>query len=114
MEETSGLIVIGSVIFLFVILSLYLLSGRGAFLIAGHNMLPKEDRMKIDEPALCRAMGKLMLAVTLSLLFYIPGAIYESNMFFIIGTVGIVLSIIIGLIYMNIGNRYDKKNHSNL
>ncbi|GEK29989.1 hypothetical protein KZO01_02980 [Kurthia zopfii] len=114
MEETSGLIVIGTVIFLFVILSLYLLSGRGAFLIAGHNMLPKEDRMKIDEPALCRAMGKLMLAVTLSMLFYIPGAIYESNIFFIIGTVGIVISIIIGLIYMNIGNRYDKKDHSNL
>ena len=114
MEETSGLIVIGTVIFLFVILSLYLLSGRGAFLIAGHNMQPKEDRMKIDEPALCRAMGKLMLAVTLSMLFYIPGAIYESNIFFIIGTVGIVISIIIGLIYMNIGNRYDKKDHSNL
>lgn len=114
MEETSGLIVIGTVIFLFVILSLYLLSGRGAFLIAGHNMQPKEDRMKIDEPALCRAMGKLMLAVTLSMLFYIPGVIYESNIFFIIGTVGIVISIIIGLIYMNIGNRYDKKDHSNL
>jgi len=114
MEQISGVIILGLVIFVFFILSLYLLSGRGAFLIAGHNMLPKEDRMKIDEPALCRAMGKLMLAVTISLLFYIPGAIFNSNFFFIIGTVCMILSIIIGLIYMNIGNRYDKKDHSNM
>ena len=114
MEQTSGLIVLGSVFVVFLILSAYLLTGRGAFLIAGHNMLPKEERMKIDEPALCKAMGKLMLAVTISMLFYIPGAILNSNFFFIIGTICMILSIIIGLIYMNTGNRYEKKNHSHM
>ena len=56
---------VGKTIIIFLLLSLaaILLAGRGWFLIAGYNMLNKEQRAKYNEVKLCRFMGMIMLGV---------------------------------------------------
>ncbi len=49
---------------LFLILSLVLLSGRGAWLIAGYNTMSPEEKARYDEKALCRSTGWMLLAMT--------------------------------------------------
>ena len=39
------------------LLSLVMLSGRGAFLIAGYNTASEEEKAKYDEKKLCRVTG---------------------------------------------------------
>lgn len=46
-------------------LGILFLCGKGAFLIAGYNTLPKADKAHINERALLHFMGKVMLAITL-------------------------------------------------
>ena len=49
----------------FAILSVVLLSGHGAFLIAGYNTLSKEEKSKYDEKKLCRVFGVGMSVITI-------------------------------------------------
>lgn len=42
---------------IFTILTIILLSGKGAFLISGYNTASKADKMKYDEKKLCRVTG---------------------------------------------------------
>ncbi|WP_416144792.1 DUF3784 domain-containing protein [Planococcus koreensis] len=96
------------VIILFLILSIYLLQGKGAMLISGYNTMSKEDKAQYDTVALCKATGKLMLGVTVSISLIFAGDLFHQNWLFIVGTVLMIANIVIGLIYMNTGNRYKK------
>ena len=58
---TVKLCICGGFCLLFVVMGISLLAGRGAWLIAGYNTMPKKERERYDERALCRFMGKLML-----------------------------------------------------
>ena len=53
---------------LFAVLSVFLLSGKGGFLIAGYNTSSPEQKAKVDEKKLCRVMGTGMSVITLWLL----------------------------------------------
>ena len=55
------MIIIAIIIVLFNVLGIYLSTGRGTFLIAGYNTMPKEEKEKYDAVALCKFMGKMML-----------------------------------------------------
>lgn len=96
------------VIILFLILSIYLLQGKGAMLISGYNTMSKEDKAQYDTVALCKATGKLMLGVTVSVSLIFAGDLFQMEWLFIAGVVLMIASIVIGLIYMNTGNRYKK------
>jgi hypothetical protein len=96
------------VIILFLFLSIYLLQGKGAMLISGYNTMSKEDKAQYDTVVLCKAVGKLMLAVTFSITLIYLGDLFQTNWLFIAGTALMIASIVIGLIYMNTGNRYKK------
>lgn len=50
---------------IFAVLSAILLSGHGAFLIAGYNTASKKEKEKYDEKKLCRVMGTGMLGITI-------------------------------------------------
>lgn len=56
------------IMILFAVLSVFLLSGRGGFLIAGYNTSSPEQKAKVDEKKLCRVMGAGMSVITLWLL----------------------------------------------
>ena len=50
------------------IISIYLISGRGSNLIAGYNTADKEKKEKYDAKKLCRVVGIGMLVISLLVL----------------------------------------------
>ncbi|BBF43455.1 hypothetical protein lbkm_2143 [Lachnospiraceae bacterium KM106-2] len=52
---------------LFLLLSIHLLRGKGANLIAGYNTSSEKEKAKYDELKLCRCTGVSMLITTISL-----------------------------------------------
>ncbi|MGM0898996.1 MAG: DUF3784 domain-containing protein [Bacillota bacterium] len=109
MEETkAGAYVIAGAALFLVLLGLYMLQGKGLFLIAGYNTMPKEEKAKYDGPALARFVGKLLFALAFSMLFWFVGMLLEKSWMFYIG-VALFLSFSgSALIYMNTGGRFRK------
>lgn len=50
---------------LFLLIGIYMLTGRGSFLIAGYNMLPQEQKQKYNEKRLCRFTGVMIIIAAL-------------------------------------------------
>jgi preprotein translocase subunit SecG len=61
--EPAGTIIVVIVAALFVLIGVLILSGRGGRLIAGYNTMSKEQREKINEKALFKLMGRLMIVL---------------------------------------------------
>lgn len=59
-----GIIITGVLCVVCLILSVILLSGNGAWLIAGYNTAPYEEKEKYDDEKMSRAAGVLMLFAT--------------------------------------------------
>jgi len=99
-------IFIGAISIPIVILAIFLLSGRGASLISGYNMISADKRATYDEKALCRSVGTLLLVIVAILLLF-PLAIYlQATWLLFLAT---ILSIVIPIgyaIYANTGNRF--------
>ncbi|RIW38935.1 DUF3784 domain-containing protein [Bacillus salacetis] len=92
----------------FITLGIFLMNGKGASLIAGYNTLPKEEKEKYDEPALCRFMGKMIFVLSLCMLLWPASELLEIQWLFGLGLglfIGIVLFMVV---YMNTGNRFKK------
>ena len=53
----------GAVIALLAVMAIFLLNGKGAFLIAGYNTMPSAKKARYDEKALCRCTGWLLLGL---------------------------------------------------
>lgn len=56
-----GIIITGVLCVVCLILSVILLNGNGAWLIAGYNTAPYEEKEKYDDEKMSRATGVLML-----------------------------------------------------
>ena len=97
-------------IFLFIGLGLLFSFGKGAFLIAGYNTLPKAEKAKYDTVALCKFMGKLMFVITACILFWLLDEFFPGFHLFAIGQTLLIVSIIFAFIYANTGNRFKQKN----
>ena len=102
------MIILAVVIILFLILSIVLLMGKGAFLIAGYNTMAALEKEKYDEVALCRAMGVMMLGITGCLLLIIPSIKTNNQSFGIVATILMIVIIIAGLIYMNTSKKIKR------
>ena len=48
---------------LMIVVSFILLTGRGSFLLAGYNTMPKSKKEQYDTPALCKFGGKIFMAI---------------------------------------------------
>lgn len=101
----GGIIFEAVLILIFLVISVVLLSGHGAFLIAGYNTSSKKDRQKYDEKKLCRATGVLTLLITVLLIALTilsalteTGKINKSDL--IPFAIVFVAAIIIGVIFM--------------
>jgi len=55
---TGGIVLITSLVAGLVIAGIALLSGRGAWMIAGYNTASPEERAAFDERELCRGVGR--------------------------------------------------------
>lgn len=91
---------------LFLTMSLVLLQGKGAILIAGYNTLSAEEKAKYDEAALCRATGRLLLGITFSMALIFVGEFFQQDWLLIVGIILMIAIAMGGVIHMNTGNRY--------
>jgi O-antigen/teichoic acid export membrane protein len=58
------LIMIWSIVVLLGLTALYMISGKGGWLISGYNTMSKEEKAKYDEKKLCRWVGLAILLPT--------------------------------------------------
>jgi len=110
-----GLIVIGVIVVSMIIMAVFLLNGKGAFLIAGYNTMSKTERAKYNEKALCRFTGWLLIALTFCMLLIPAGIFLEIPWLIYCGTMLILVLSIGAVIYSNTGNRFrlaEGDNHN--
>jgi hypothetical protein len=108
MSVTESLIW-GFVLIPMIVMSLFLLNGKGAFLIAGYNTMSKEEQAKYDEKALCRSTGRFLLWITFVMML-VPFGIHNEIIWMPFCAIGIMMaSSLVYLIYVNTGNRFLKK-----
>lgn len=97
------------VIALFIILGIVFSTGRGAFLIAGYNTMPRAKRQEYDTVALFKFMGKMMFVLAFSQVFWLLGTLSEQRWLFTLGMVVFAATIVFMLVYLNTGGRFKKQ-----
>lgn len=106
---TAEIIVPIGLLLLLIALGIYLLQGKGGWLIAGYNTMSKEEKEKYDEPALCKATGKLVLAIAFTIALITAGDLLRMQALTIAGVTAMVIFIAFGLIYINTGEPFKKR-----
>ena len=96
------LLVIAAFFVTLLILSFVLLRGKGGFLIAGFNLLPKEQKEKIDCPGLCRFMGKISLGLACSTALILAYIITEIAILNTLGLALLAVLVIIALVWSTV------------
>ncbi|PKE16349.1 DUF3784 domain-containing protein [Macrococcoides caseolyticum] len=92
------------IVILFLLIGIYMLTGRGGFLIAGYNMLPKEQKQKYDQKRLCRFTGVMIILATLYC------ALMEfTNMNEIYASIGFVVITLTFVIVVNVSSYFKAK-----
>ena len=108
-SDISALVITGIMGILIVISSIFLLSGRGSFLIAGFNTMSKDEKEKYNKKALCKFVGKLLLPIGILLPCLAIGGILGISWFPAVYIVVVLGIVIFAVIYANTGNRFRNK-----
>jgi len=96
---------IGGMIF---IMGLIMLTGRGAFLIAGYNTKSESEKEKYDEKALCKFVGKILLPVGILTTLVGIESLIVLWWFWVIWIPSNIGLLIFAIVYANKGNRFKK------
>jgi hypothetical protein len=96
------------IIGLFIVLGVVFSRGKGSFLIAGYNTLPKEEKEKYDTASLCKFMGKMMFALSFCIVLWVLSDVLKVKWVFTIGLIAFFCVIAFTLFYVNTGNRFKK------
>ena len=97
------------IIVLMVLLGIVFSLGKGSSLIAGFNTLPKEEKDTYDVVALCKFMGKMMFALSFSVMLWLLSEVYQISWLFFLGLALFIAIIILMILYVNTGNRFKKR-----
>ena len=89
-------------------MAIVLLRGRGANLISGYNMLSANVRANYDERALCRFVGRLLIAICACMAVVWAGTHFGVSWVIWLGVALMVALPIAGAVYANTGNRFMK------
>ena len=81
---------------IFGIMAIFLLMGKGSFLIAGYNTASESEKARYDEKKLCRVMGVGMMLIAFGLL--------ATAFFKMIGVVIMLITIALALVGMFVGS----------
>lgn len=92
-------------IILFAVIALYMLTGRGSFLIAGYNFMPESEKAKYNEKHLCQFVGMLMLLTSIFVALMEYTSI--SELYIVIPYLIITL---IFIIFMNVSKIFKIRN----
>ena len=93
---------------LFVVLGIIFASGKGANLIAGYNTASREEKAKTDEKKLLKAMSVFMFVFAGCFLIPALSQVFHIKSLIWIGQALFIAALIIGLIYLNTGDRFRK------
>ena len=96
------------VIGLLLVLGILFFCGKGSFLIAGYNTLPKEEKSCLDQKSLCKFMGKLMFLLAGCWLIITLGSFFGMIPLLMIGLILFIAAIVAAAVYANTGNRFQK------
>ena len=98
------------IILFFIVLGILLKKGKGVNLISGYNTMPKEEKDKVDTKLLCKYVSTLMFILSVCWLVLSIGLELEF-MWLFWGGLGLSTAVIIFfLIFLNTGNRIQKKD----
>ena len=89
-------------------MSIVLLMGKGAGLIAGYNTMSREEKEQYDGPAMCRFIGKYLLSVTLLTPAIPLSGIFHMDWLAWVYAAYVGISAICVIVYCNTGNRFRK------
>ncbi len=108
-ERLIGAIILGIVSVLFFIMTGVLLKGKGAFLVAGYNTMPKSEKAKYDTVALCKFVGKVLLGIDALLVVFFVGIFILGFEWvgFIFGG-GVLALCVFAVVYSSAKNRFKK------
>jgi len=106
--DIFAIIITSFIGFMFVILGIYMLGGKGGILIAGYNTMSAMKKARIDEVSLCKFIGKIVISVgvlcplmTIAIIFNISWLAILLGL----ATLGLCL---FAVIYSNTANRFQK------
>lgn len=90
------MILIWFVFAIFIVMTIYLVSGKGGWLISGYNTLPTDKKAEYDEKRLCKWIGYAMLLpldimLLLILLQDSESYILVESMVFVVYIIGIIV-----------------------
>lgn len=103
--------IINFIIFIaFLILAIVLSQGKGANFIAGYNTMRESEKVKYDEVAMCKFMGKMMYGFSLSVFLWGLDSFFEHQYLLFVGLSIFFAFFVWTLVYMNTGNRFKKSN----
>lgn len=94
----------------FVILAISFFTGHGSRLIAGYNVMKKDEKANYDEKKLCRGMGFLMLIVAgCCVVMGITEAFCTEAIVEIVSKVCAAFIILTCVVWIVLGNLFYKK-----
>lgn len=91
---------------LMVTLGILFSTGRGSSLIAGFNTLPDKKKAEYDMIALCKFMGKMMFALSFSVLLWLMCGMLDMSWLFYLGLALFMGLVIFMLLYINTGDHF--------
>ena len=101
------LIILSAVLgLLFVALGIYLLTGRGWFLLAGFNMMSDTEKEKYDAAAICKFNSKISLIVGIFTFFLGIESIIRWYVW--VYLVFVIFLAIFAAVYCSTGDRFKK------
>lgn len=95
------------VIGLFIMLGTFR-TNRGASFIAGYNTMSEAEKAEYDTNALLKFMGKMMSALSISLLLSMIGDLYQLKWLLYAGILLFLCTTIFMFVFLNTGNRFKK------
>ena len=107
-DDIMACIIIGIIMLLLIAMSIVLLMGKGAWLIAGYNTLGNEEKARYDSVALCKFIGKYLLSIGLLMPAIPVGGILEINWPAAVYIAYVIISVIFVIVYCNTGDRFKK------
>ena len=96
------------VIAFFVLMGILFARGKGMSLIAGYNTLSHREKEKYDKEKLCKAMSGMMFLLAGTWAVAAAGVYIRSNALCWAGIALFLAVIVVGVIYLNTGDRIKK------
>ena len=99
---------------LIIVIAVFLLNGKGAFLIAGYNTLSKKEKEKYNEKALCKCVGFILIGVAVCIMLF-PLGDYLKMAWITYSGMGIMFAGVLGgVIFANTSKRFRNTVSSGL